>query len=103
MQSKGFNMAQSILKFHQHVRHEVTVDEAVQRKSLSVDKLGVIGGFVVGLLLGVGVVDVQLMALGVTPELSNLAMVVVLIAFTRVGQMLGHAAGDRIERQALQR
>ena len=55
------------------------------------------------MLLGVGVVDVQLMALGVTPELSNLAMVVVLIAFTRVGQMLGHAAGDRIERQALQR
>ncbi len=96
-------MAQSILKFGKRAQAGETPSAAVQRKLLSLDKLGVIGGFLTGLLLGVGVVDVQLMSMGVSPELSKLAMVLVLVAFTRVGQMVGHAICDKIERKAQQR
>jgi len=90
-------MAQSILNLGRREANPSSASPGVvtpRRRHLGTEKLGVIGGFLVGLPVGVGLVGEPLSAFG-APQWLVVAMTGVVVAvFTRIGLSLGHATDD---------
>lgn len=80
-------MAQNVL--HLHRRRDPAGDVKVREAhQLGVEKLGVILGFLMGLLVGFGLVATALIALDAPGWLTFIAGALVTAAFTRSGQVL---------------
>ncbi|RZI86383.1 MAG: hypothetical protein EOP38_01725 [Rubrivivax sp.] len=89
-------MAQQSL--HYDGGHEVVQETEGDRKGLGYEKLGVIAGFLVGLPIGVGLVDAPLSSAGVPQWLGIAATVIVVAVFTSLGLRAGMALAKRITR-----
>lgn len=70
-------------------------DADANRKGLGYEKLGVIAGFLVGLPVGVGLVEAPLTAVGAPQWLGIVATVAVVAAFTALGLRGGAALAKR--------
>ena len=68
---------------------------AEARKGLGMEKLGVIGGFLVGLPTGLELVHEPLSAAGAPDGLTGLATVAAIALCTWVGLRVGAALGDK--------
>lgn len=90
-------MAQSILNLGRREAGTTAAPggaDVPKRRHLGTEKLGVIGGFLVGLPVGVGLVGEPLSAFG-APQWLVVGMTGVVVAvFTRIGLSLGHATDD---------
>ncbi|CAH0349436.1 hypothetical protein [Aquabacterium sp. CECT 9606] len=70
-------------------------DAEADRKGLGYEKLGVIAGFLVGLPVGVGLVETPLTAVGAPQWLGIVATVAVVAVFTALGLRGGAALAKR--------
>lgn len=76
--------------------HRSGLEDETDRKGLGYEKLGVIAGFLVGLPIGVGLVETPLTSLGAPQWLGIIATVVVVSVFTSLGLRAGMALARRI-------
>jgi hypothetical protein len=86
-------MAQTLFS-HRHLSH-LTQAEQDQRKQLEAEKWGVIGGFLVGLPLGLGEVHGLMTSLGSPAWLAGAVAVVAVAASTAAGLRLASALVSR--------
>lgn len=75
--------------------NEVPASSDQERKALGVEKLGVIGGFLVGLPAGLELVREPLLAAGAPTGLTGVATVAVVALCTWVGLRVGSALGRK--------
>ncbi|RZI81119.1 MAG: hypothetical protein EOP38_20375 [Rubrivivax sp.] len=75
-------------------------DVARSGRQLAVEKLGVIAGFLVGLLVGMAAVAEPLASFGLPAWLTVPATVATVALFTWVGHRSGSAAAERFRRAA---
>jgi hypothetical protein len=90
-------MAQHSLNYDVVQRSGAREDET-DRKGLGYEKLGVIAGFLIGLPVGVGLVETPLASAGVPQWLGIVATVIVVSVFTSLGLRAGMALAKRISR-----
>lgn len=76
-------------------QHSLNYEADANRKGLGYEKLGVIAGFLVGLPVGVGLVDAPLAAVGAPQWLSIMATVAVVAVCTALGLRGGAALAKR--------
>ncbi|MDE2400340.1 MAG: hypothetical protein KGL90_01565 [Burkholderiales bacterium] len=88
-------MVQRSLKFGG--LREPSVQEKRNHKALVLEKLGVIGGFLLGLLAGVNFIEAPLTQAGLPRGLVIAATVMGVAVIMRVGASLGAAAAERID------
>jgi hypothetical protein len=77
------------------VQRPAREDES-ERKGLGYEKVGVIAGFLIGLPVGVGLVETPLSSAGVPQWLGIIATVIVVSVFTSLGLRAGMAMAKRI-------
>ena len=82
-------MANTVLK--QYGSQEHLFGKPTERQALQREKLGVMGGFLVGVLTAAGIVSPHLAAAGIPPTWAHVASAVVVAATTWVGYRLGTA------------
>ncbi len=76
-------------------QHSLNYEADADRKGLGYEKLGVIAGFLVGLPVGVGLVDAPLTAVGAPQWLGIVATVAVVAVCTALGLRAGGALAKR--------
>jgi hypothetical protein len=85
---------------HQSLNYDVVPGSGLEgeadRKGLGYEKLGVIAGFLVGLPVGVGLVETPLASAGLPQWLGIVATVIVVSVFTSLGLRVGMALAKRI-------
>ncbi|MFZ5520914.1 MAG: hypothetical protein ACOZD0_06890 [Pseudomonadota bacterium] len=84
-------MSQNTWKLSQSPVHP----DGEERKALGLEKLGVIGGFLVGLPTGLELVHQPLAAAGAPAGLAGLATVAAIALCTWVGLRVGSALGTK--------
>lgn len=99
MQSKGFTMTHSSLSFDDSTHGDV----AVGGQQLAVEKLGVIAGFLMGLVVGMAAVAEPMSSVGLPTWLTVPATVVTVALFTWAGHRVGTLAAGHLRRAARQR
>lgn len=87
-------MAQHSLDYD--VVQRTTREDETDRKGLGYEKVGVIAGFLVGLPIGVGLVETPLMSAGAPQWLGIIATVIVVSVFTSLGLRVGMAMARHI-------
>lgn len=87
-------MAQHSLDYD--VVQRTTREDETDRKGLGYEKVGVIAGFLVGLPIGVGLVETPLASAGVPQWLGIIATVIVVSVFTSLGLRAGMAMARHI-------
>ncbi|MBC7701117.1 hypothetical protein [Aquabacterium sp.] len=76
-------------------QHRLKYDVEAERKGLGYEKLGVIAGFLVGLPVGVGLVDAPLTAVGAPQWVGIVVTVAVVAVCTALGLRGGAALAKR--------
>jgi|GWRWMinimDraft_5_1066013.scaffolds.fasta_scaffold00909_3 amino acid transporter len=76
-------------------QHSLNYEADADRKGLGYEKLGVIAGFLVGLPVGVGLVDAPLTAVGAPQWVGIVATVAVVAVCTALGLRGGAALAKR--------
>jgi hypothetical protein len=91
-------MAQTILHLGQRIEQRPSRATSPQQgsvgNSLGFEKLGVVGGFLIGLPIGVGLVGEPLSSFGAPHWLAVTMTALVVAVFTRIGLSLGKTAAQ---------